>query len=328
MVIQIGRIVIAAALTTMLAACGVDCTEEMHGVPLEINSITVSPVKAVITSTSFPTGNDCSIGVFLKAEDGNSDYDGQSWCNIEYSRRAGSTSWTSSKPVILSETPGTLYAYYPFSSSVTDIAGIPVRSSINGDDYLYAIAITGLNSSSPSPTLSMKHSMALISVTFIKDASYTGPCLLSSLTLSGEGFGATATLDARDGSFTTVTPGPLVFTGFSHTIVTEGTTEPVLAVPALVSGEKQDVAINCEIDGVTYNVTLKGQGDSGKGVIIKQGVHSHINLTLKDKALVVSGVSTEEWNNGSGSASGSGLDNSGIYTTTGEDGTPGGNIEI
>lgn len=318
----------AAAMTALLTACSTNYSEEATGVPLDITSVTVLPVKTVVTSASFPEDKACSIGVFLKDEDGMSDYDGVPWCNIEYSREAGGTSWTCVKPIILSSTVGTLFAYYPFSPSVTDLAGIPVRSSINGDDYMYAVAVTGINSSNPSPKLEMKHAMALVSVTFIKDASYTGPCLLSSLTLSGVGLGATASLDVRDGSFTDVAPGLLVFSGFNHTITAEGTTEPVLTVPAVISDEKQDVDISCVIDGVVYDVSLKGQGNSGKGVIIRQGVHSHINLTLKDKGLVLSGVSTEEWNSASGSVSGSGLDDSGIYVTTGEDGTPGGTIEI
>lgn len=329
MVIQIKpiRILLLPALILSFMSCDKNGAEEETGTPLVIESVGISPTKAVITSDSFPEEEGFSIGLFLKAADNVSDYDGRPYSNIEYSKEAGNKSWTMTSPVMLSETAGNLYGYYPYDKSVSDIERVPVRASINGTDYMFSEPVIGLSSSRPVASILMKHALALISISFVKDASYTGQCSLTSLLLDSEGISVEGKLNLKDGTVTSTASG-ILFSGFSHTILPEGTTEPVLAVPVNGSDERQDVDVKCVIDGVEYNVSLHGKGQDGKGVIIKQGVHSHIKLTLKDKNLTVAGVSTEEWNVADGSSSTTGLDSNGTYNVTVVDAMPGGDMNI
>ncbi|MBQ0025245.1 MAG: fimbrillin family protein [Bacteroidales bacterium] len=320
-------IVLAASVVAAVSCGGKDtaATEQ----PLRISVKSIDGTKAVITNDGFPESSAAAMGLFLKASDGNSDYDGHTagYSNVKAEKAAASSTWEINPSIMLSETKGTLFAYYPYSSSATDFEQVPVVSSINGADYLYSVPFTGLNASTNAATLNLKHALALVSINFIRNSSYSGPGKLSYLSLSSDAIAPTGRMDIRDGSLT-ASSSPIVFSGFEETIGESGLTEYLLVVPALYSTEKRDVELTCVIDGVQYNLSMTGKGADGNGVIIRQGVHSKINLTLKDKDLQVGNVAVEAWNTASGSGSSIGFGGTGIYPVDVNPAEYGGSFDI
>ena len=139
------------ALVTMAAlACG--CTNDIDnggfksGSALSIGTVTTERMltRSVITGTAFPADEAAKgIGLFLTATDGGNYDDQTSGCsNIKYSDNG--SGWTSDSPIMLSATEGKLYGYFPYSASVTDLTAIPVESSLDGTDYMYATPVTGV----------------------------------------------------------------------------------------------------------------------------------------------------------------------------------------
>ena len=136
------------AMLTALAALACGCTKENDNgsrtgtAALSISTVSADrmPVKSVITETALSSGE---IGLFLTATDGGN-YDGKTsgYSNIKYGNDGGG--WTSESPIMLSATDGVLYGYFPYNSSANDLTAIPVESSLNGADYMYATPVTGV----------------------------------------------------------------------------------------------------------------------------------------------------------------------------------------
>lgn len=266
-----------------------DTTPKVH---LSIEAVGVETSKAVVNGNAFPDEDECSIGLFLTSESGGI-YEGGPYSNMEFVKEEKSQKWTCSTPVVLTDAPGNLYAYYPYSSSVSNLSEVPVQSSLDGKDYMYAIPVSGVNASNSEVTLEMKHALALICLNLSKGTGYEGGCKMTSVALSGEGIAATGTMDASTGNISAEASEFLV-SGIEHSF-SEGLSENLLVVPAVVSSEKQKVKVACTIDGEHKELTF----ESSKGLIIKQGVRFSVNITVSGTGLKINGISITDWNGGS-----------------------------
>lgn len=303
------------------------CTQEKVGeVPMELKSVGIDPTRTVIESSSFDEATESSLGLFLKAADGVSNYNGQTsgFNNVRFSKPAGSTVWSTASQLSLTSAQGTVFAYYPYASSITDITSVPVVSSINGDDYLYAVPVQGVNNANPSISLTMKHALALVSVKFVKSGSYSGNGELTSLSLTSAATALNGTLDAKTGAVQAAA-STISFSSFTHQITASGITEAILAVPA-VSSDAADVTMRCVIDGNEYVVALLAS--EGNGVKVAQGVKSTVTLTLKGGALALESVSVEDWNTFDGTTGGAGFEGSGLFTVAADTCVNGGTLKL
>lgn len=91
-------------------------------------------------------------------------------------------------------TEGTCYAYYPYSSSASYVASIPV-STTNQDDYLYATAKT-VNAANKSATLTMQHALAAVRL-MIKKGDYSGTGELTGVSVQSSALGTLGSLNAK-----------------------------------------------------------------------------------------------------------------------------------
>lgn len=116
----------------------------------------VPVTKGIITNF---TDND-RIGLFLTAGELGANYqENAEAANVPAAYMQGS--WKVSKDLVLTE-EATAFAYYPYSSEVTDGAAVPLEIG-SQTDYLYASPAV-VDEKNPIAQIGMKHALALISV--------------------------------------------------------------------------------------------------------------------------------------------------------------------
>ena len=282
--------ILTAVLTAGCAKEFENTTNENDGAAIELSSVSTDPMtKAVITGTSFTTDEAVAgIGLFLL--DGSGNAYGTNTPNVKY-YHSGSK-WVADSPLRIGNTEGTLYGYYPYSSTVTDITAIPVASSVNGTDYLFG-SIEEINSAkAKTESLTLSHALARLRITFKRDASFVGDCTLSSLTIEGDGIAASGTLDATSGKIT-ATKSAFTVSGLNASIST-GLTEDCLVVPAAASDTPQAVTLKFTVDGMAYRVDLT----DGLAVKLQSGIQTDITLTVKNTSVSIDGTSIGAWGDG------------------------------
>lgn len=257
-------------LTMLIPAFLVSCIESDNlsciSTKLKLD-IAEAETKTPFTGTSFPDG--ASLGVFLDEGDGS--YDGISYNNIRYHKEGGKGFMLESD-ILLSGTTGTLYAYYPYSESVTDPACIPVDIS-SQTDVMYASPVTGLNSANANATIQMKHALCCLKLVFSK-GSYGGEGLVTHISVSSDALAVTGMMDARTGG---VTPqaesGNTYAVNTSFTLSgTEQFTQDIMLIPTGVSAP---IKISCVIDGrvfSTYTTEAELKAGSVSSYAISPGV--------------------------------------------------------
>ena len=284
-------ILLAMAAALAVASCTETLPEDITGttedgkVYLKIGSVYTTE----LAKSKFPTAEAASIGLFIGETK-----------NAVTTKPAGSDTWTD--PQIALPTAGTtLYGYYPYSSEVTDIGSIPVSSSIDGDDWMWATPVEGVCVSKPEVSLSMNHALALVEITFNIKEGYDASAKIGNVTLTGGSFSAGGTLNATNGA---VTPGDACTAGkeFSNDVELAQTNGKIVATCLLVptktdatgAAERQTLKVSCTIEGRTLSATLTGD----KGVLVKSGTKSTVSLNIKGTTMEVAEVGVSGWNDG------------------------------
>lgn len=195
------------------------------------------------SKNSFVVGDE--IGVFLLNSDGNS-YSSSGSTNIK-ATLSSSSNWSMEKEVSLTDAPGTVYAYSPYSSLTTDLKRIPISSS-SQTDYLYARSAT-VDATNPVATLQMKHALSLVKFTIKKDG-YTGEGHITEVALKN--IGLSGIMDAMTGDITALTTGNEKYEGTFYLDESAPLTIGIIAFPQSVSGTTTTIVI----DGVNYGYKL------------------------------------------------------------------------
>ncbi|MCQ2084253.1 MAG: fimbrillin family protein [Bacteroidaceae bacterium] len=291
------HISIIVAVVALLAGCAkspIETPSDTKGLTdLELTHVGSTEVKSVINGKTFP--EDGEIGLFLfKDELAETPYGESGYSNVKYAYNSSKQKWTASPSIKVGSDPGYLYGYYPYNSESTDVKEIPVNSSLNGDDVMYASKqvepITDKTASSTS--IVMNHALARVSIT-IKNNGYTGEAKLSKIKFGGAKTAENGTLNALDGKITaTNSDVTLDVPTTEQTITATGTTYECLLVPSGEDDNKQTVTLTLTIDGEYKTATLSGDN----GVIIAKGTKSNITIDLSNSGISVQTVSVEDWN--------------------------------
>lgn len=289
----------AMILASLLAGCSKESTigNKPHGQlsELELAMVNATQTKAAIDGTTFP--QDGHLGLFLFKEDAAQTlYGDEGYANVDYSYNQTKNRWTANPSIKVGSTSGYLYGYYPYNSAVTDIKAVPVMSSLNGDDVMYASKqdgpITDANASMANIT--MNHALARVSIT-IRNNGYSGQAKLSAIKFAGACTSVSGTLNATDGTLSATTKADVTFAvpEAAGQITSAGSVYECLLVPSAEIGGRQNVSITFTIDGQEKTATLSGDN----GVIIAQGVKSTIGIAVSNSGLSVQGVSVvDDWN--------------------------------
>ena len=298
----------AIILLAAIALAGCSKTEEFEHNPdnaLQIESVSgISPFalmqepasKAVITGETLPGGEASKgIGLFVTASDGSA-YDGKAegYSNVKYAY--SSEKWSATSPIYLSNTTGKLYGYFPYNADATDLTAIPVVSSLNGTDYLYATE-QEVSFTKKSVDLQMNHALARLHLTIKKGDKYLSNCNLSKIVLQSKAIDASGTMDITTGVITTSkaadAKGTFELTG-SDAVTAAGIEKDILLVPADNSEGKKDITLTLTIDGVDAVVNFK----EDNGLDIRSGIQCNATLTIEDTGIKVTGVGVGVWNDG------------------------------
>ena len=287
----------AVAVAALLTGCSTenDFENGKDGLAsLELSSVSSSDMltRAVIDGTTFPTDKG-NIGLFLfKDELAETPYGPSGYTNVKYEYNSTKSKWTASPSIWVGSTPGHLYGYYPYSATATNVKAIPVKSSLNGDDVMYATKQTVTDATASQTSITMNHALARVSIT-VKNNGYIGAAKLSEIKFADAKTSLSGSLDATTGAISGTTRADVTLTvpSGNQTITSDGTTYECLLVPSEKEESKQEVKLTLTIDGVNKEATLS----ENNGVIIAKGTKSNITITLSNRGISVSSVSIDEW---------------------------------
>ena len=289
----------AVAVVALLTGCSTenDLENGRDGLAsLELSSVSSSDMltRAVIDGVDFPTDKG-DIGLFLYADDEASKPYGDGYENVQYSYNDIKSKWTASQSIKVGSTSGYLYGYYPYNAANTDVKAIPVTSSVNGDDVMYASKqeqpITDLTAANTS--IKMNHALARVAIKVINNG-YTGEAKLSRIKFEDATIASSGTLNAVDGTITATKAQAVTLTvpEASQAIAKgSGSIYECLLVPSAVKEDKQKVTLTLTIDGKDKTLTLS----DNNGVVFKPGVKSTVTITLSNTGIALKSVSINDW---------------------------------
>lgn len=288
-----------AAAAALLAGCAKSPIEEVKPseqlADLELSYVGATETKAAIDGATFPT--DGKIGLFLfKDEAATTPYGASGYTNVKYAYNSDKGKWTASPSIKVGSTPGYLFGYYPYKAGTQEqpinVKAIPVASSVNGDDVMYATPVKDVTDQTATQTaITMNHALARVAIKVVNNG-YTGEAKLSKIKLEGAEIAPSGTLNATDGSISAKKSSvTLDIQTANQAITAGGTTYECLLVPSKIVSDKQEVTLTLTIDGKDKTANLSG----ANGVIIAQGTKSNITITLSNKGISVSSVSIDEW---------------------------------
>ena len=289
----------AVAVVALLTGCSTenDIENGRDGLAsLELSSVSSSDMltRAVIDGVDFPTDKG-NIGLFLYANEDASEKYGDGYENVQYSYNDIKSKWTASPSIKVGSTPGYLYGYYPYNAANTNVKAIPVLSSVNGDDVMYASKqeqpVTDQTAANTS--IKMNHALARVAIKVINNG-YTGEAKLSRIKFKDATIASSGTLNAIDGSITASKADEVALsvpTAEQPIATGDGTTYECLLVPSEINNERQDVYLYLTIDGQEKGLFLSGNN----GVIFKPGVKSTVTITLSNTGIALKSVSINDW---------------------------------
>ena len=252
---------------------------------LSISVNTQPPTKGMITERVLPDGSELCIGIFNP--DG-SNYMGKNYGHLYFKAEngPGTQIWKPSGQVLLGESEGVLYAYYPYSMySGGDIRHIFVEAdSYTQDDFMYAGPYTGLNMDNKHVNITLKHALAAIKLT-TRRGSYEGAGAIRSIGLGGYCGGYQGYFDVTQGKFTEVSTGGIIYPTTSFNLSDGPNEQYIMLIP---TGEPGDLMLRMTIDEVYYTKTIPN-------FMIEQGKITNLNLSVDKGKLTINSVTLSEW---------------------------------
>ena len=161
----------------------------------------------LILGNYLPSG--ATLGVSLRPTSGGNLYDNIDYTNFLFTASGTESSqvWApeTGKPILLSNTQATAYAYFPRQAGVTDITKVPISNETE-TDYMYSAPAENISISNNSAAFQMSHVMSVVRIK-ITNGNYSGPGSIESIALKGNTAATSAKLNVMDGSLTDITGG-------------------------------------------------------------------------------------------------------------------------
>ena len=233
------------------------------------------------------------IGISVVADESGGNYDGltSGYINVAYRATGNGASqvWNpadASKQIMLSGTEGRAIAYYPYTADITDYTAIPVDIA-DQHDWMYSGEVGPLHNLAPDAGFVMRHALTAVNVNVMRDESYTGAGLVSTLTVESEGLATTGTFSAVDGVFSTVDGVNTSVSVMAAPFTLDGTNltskeNLYMFVPA--SDETKDFTVTATVDGNPYKVTVSMSEAFAAGKIYQ------INIKATNTGMIIDSV--------------------------------------
>ena len=273
------------AACTTFTACNNEESLPTAGKQLQLSfGINAPQSRAIFTDTKLPDNS--PVGVRLS---GYTDY-----ANLVYTgtTTSGTQSWASTTSVTLTDTKGTLYAYWPQSNSVSIDAIDVDMTAADQTDWLYATPVTDVSEDKASVAVTMNHALANINVK-VNKGSYLGAGNITNITVQSDGIALGGTFNAAQ-----TTPGYTAFEDegkpLSRTVTTTAgsAATDIMIVP---SGKSAAITFLLTIDGIQFTAT-------SAAVQLAMGNSYQYTLNLSDIStyMEISGFSVKAWNSTTG----------------------------
>ena len=271
-------------ITSTLTACN-DADEAIPSQASNKLNITVglnTPQSraGIITGNTLAEGS--TIGILL--DDGaETDYDAVNNIKFTASTQDAKQVWTPASDIVLSDTKGTLYAYYPYAQG-TDLSAIPVETATQ-TDFLYATPVQNVNESNASVAVTMNHMLSNIKVSIAR-GTYVGTGNISNITIQSDGLATGGTFNAAQATpaFSSVTgTGDEISRNVTATL--GGTATDIMVVP---TGTSKVVTFTATIDDVDYTVT-------SSDVELEEGNSYEYTLSLNSTFMSIASVAVNPW---------------------------------
>lgn len=234
------------------------------------------------------------LGVFVKQGDvGSADYGS---VNGQVKATYGALVWTLDQAVKLSKQTAYVYAYYPYSTAVTDPAAVPIDVA-SQTDFLYAGAGRVASSSSSNVTLTMAHALSLFAFDFKKQGG--DDCTLNSVkirsTIGNNVVISEGTLNCSTGAITPTAYAPYTFE-VNRKIEEEGwaTDLPTALIFPMKVATPSNLEFVFTINQIPYTVKAPDGLDLSRGLkyLLK------LNLSGSDLTLDLTGITILPWGDG------------------------------
>ncbi len=263
------------------------------------NELNVSTnLEAMTSRASFPTSTE--MGLFVTSGNLGGVYDNTS-ANSNVKAVLGVSGWVLTPPVYLSANNATIYAYTPYSASVTSGTSIPVDVTSAVADYCYGKSSGTINAKTPAATLSMQHALTKVRFKISKASTYTGTGKLTEISINGSTNNticAQGTLNINTGVITATTTSAHTITKTNssglYTITASAPTDAQAAVldftliPATF--QAKEISMSFTIDGKIFTFSVPA------GTWEKSKINTY-TLSLGGTGLTMSNVSVTvtEW---------------------------------
>ena len=283
------RIIAMGAIVACMASCseselylyGCECDKEDNPCLLQVTDVTKAGyalTRAANEKSAFDEGD--LIGLCL--DDGSGTYDGVSYNGVKLTK--GESEWTLETKALLSSTPGTLYAIYPYRE---DMSNKVISLSLNdAQDYLFD-KVDKISKSNNTVSLSMGHMRAKLVVN-IKKGNFLGDCNIT----QGRIYGSSLSVDG------------------SYDLVTEKMTESDSNQEIQFTGAVSDEAplvdewfvfskFGSSISKLSFEFTVNGvvfpTVSSTNSIRFEKGKKYIFNITINNKQAEVTAVDIEPW---------------------------------
>lgn len=192
------KLFLIGALLFMGLSCADDIDDSgnvnTNRAPLVITVSNRLTTKGLLRGIYMPEG--AELAVLLRASDGTR-YDASTINNFKYTAvgEEASQTWEVKKgePIGLSNTIGTAYAFYPWSSA--DFSDLTVPITNDGTDYMYADApAENLSVSNSRASFRMKHAMTVIRCRIVK-GDYPRDGKITTVGVTSDGLATSAKMD-------------------------------------------------------------------------------------------------------------------------------------
>lgn len=202
--------------------------------------------------------------------------------------------WSSDDPVVLGTNEPSICAYYPYSSSLTDATAVALTSrQYSADaDFCYVSAGTGLSATSNTLVLNLSHAYAQMTLIIARDASYSGTCAVSGVSLSNAGLNASATLNLFTGVYQSFA-GVVAFDPQISGIESGSSATVMALLVPVTTAMSGNLVIALTVDGakLTTNVDMTSSGLS----TLDAGINYQGTLSVQPTSSSVSAVTVKGW---------------------------------
>jgi uncharacterized protein (TIGR02145 family) len=268
------------------------CSKDDGGIQNDNNfhELKIKTVNIVGTSVkSAPDLVNGEIGIFRLKSSGYSSIRS----NVKYTIRDGIWSAASETiPVYLTKSDAELCAYYPYSPDISD-GKIVLLSQLYspGKDLCYRSEISA-SSSSPEVSIELQHAYAKLVFNLKHNASYTGDCAISDISITNAGILKSNTLDITDvsaasgssGTYDSGTAGTVTIDPSITSIASgDSTTVSFLMVPTL-SSLSGKIELSFTVDGNTLTSEIDTDSTTGF-TTLEAGKEYDISVEIGEKGV-------------------------------------------